>query len=233
MTPLNDGGDNTGVLVLVAARDEAERIGATLAAVREAFPAASLWVADDGSRDATAGIARSAGATVVSTNERLGKGGAMTRAASKALAREGRDPVVLLCDGDLGVSAGRLAPLVRSVQGGDADLAVAVFARRAGGGFGIVVRFARWGVARRCGFAAKAPLCGQRALRARHLRELLPFAPGYGMEVGMTIDAARAGLRICEAELDLEHRVSGRTASGFAHRARQLLDVARAYVSRR
>jgi hypothetical protein len=42
----------------------------------------------------------------------------------------------------------------------------------------------------------------------------------------------RRGHRLIEIELDLEHRATGRTAAGFAHRARQLLDFARVYVQR-
>jgi hypothetical protein len=53
------------------------------------------------------------------------------------------------------------------------------------------------------------------------------------MEIGMTIDAHRAGLRLAEVELDLEHRATARSAAGFAHRGRQLLDFARVYASRR
>jgi hypothetical protein len=53
------------------------------------------------------------------------------------------------------------------------------------------------------------------------------------MEIGMTIDAVRAGHRLIEAELDLSHRASGRTLAGFAHRARQLLDFIRVYLARR
>ena len=70
-------------------------------------------------------------------------------------------------------------------------------------------------------------------MRPEVLRAVLPFAPGFGMETGMTIDAHRAGYRIVEIELDLEHRGTGRTAAGFAHRARQLADFARVYASRR
>jgi len=49
----------------------------------------------------------------------------------------------------------------------------------------------------------------------------------------MTIDAVRAGYRLRECELDLEHRATGRSPAGFVHRARQLLDFARAYRARR
>ncbi len=61
---------------------------------------------------------------------------------------------------------------------------------------------------------------------------MLPFAHGFGMELGMTIDAVRAGHRVVEIELDLAHRASGRTLAGFAHRARQLGDFVRAYLAR-
>ncbi|HEX5308430.1 MAG TPA: glycosyltransferase [Solirubrobacteraceae bacterium] len=226
------------MLVVVAAHEEADRIGATLAALREAFPHASLWVADDGSRDRTSAIARAAGAKALSTGARQGKGGAMTLAVGEALSSElsserSGDPVVLLCDGDLGASAARLRPLVQAVQRGDADLAVACFASRAGGGFGILVGFARWAIDHLCGRRAKAPLCGQRAFRASEAPRLLPFAPGYGMELGMTVDAVRAGMRVQEIELDLAHRVTTRTPAGFAHRGRQLLDCLRVYAARR
>ena len=49
----------------------------------------------------------------------------------------------------------------------------------------------------------------------------------------MTVDAVRAGYRLGEYELDLEHRASGRTVAGFRHRAVQLRDFARVYASRR
>ena len=51
--------------VVVAAHNEADRIGATLAALAVAFPGAPVWVADDGSTDATPELARAAGATVI------------------------------------------------------------------------------------------------------------------------------------------------------------------------
>ena len=49
----------------------------------------------------------------------------------------------------------------------------------------------------------------------------------------MNIDAVRAGLRVGEIELDLEHRATGRTLGGFVHRGRQLLDFLRVYLARR
>jgi glycosyltransferase involved in cell wall biosynthesis len=231
--------------VIVAAHNESERIEQTLSALALAFPGSPIWVAEDGSSDATAQLADRAGARVVRSGRAIGKGAAVTHAAREALhearasagdasGRSIEDRLIFIfCDGDLGSSARELGALVDTVRRGEADIAVAAFSRRIGGGFGLALRFASWAIRRRCGLEANAPISGQRALRADVLREVLPFAHGFGMEIGMTIDAVRAGYRLVEVEIDLDHRATGRTLAGFAHRARQLVDFARVYRARR
>ena len=219
--------------VIVAARNEADRIADTLAALRAALPGAALWVADDASTDGTSEAAMAAGAQVVSRGRPHGKGANVTAAAEAALSVDPPPDLVLLCDGDLGDSAGRLTPLVEAVRDGECDLAVAAFSRRVGGGFGVALGFARWAIRRLCGAETTAPISGQRAMRVEVLRAALPFAAGYGMEIGMTVDAVRAGYRLGEYELDLAHRASGRSFVGFVHRGAQLRDFARAYMARR
>ncbi|HEX4670129.1 MAG TPA: glycosyltransferase family 2 protein [Solirubrobacterales bacterium] len=217
---------------IVAARNEADRVGETVAALRAQFPLATIWVADDASNDGTAELAMAAGAQVVSRGRPHGKGANVTAATEAVLSAEPQPRLVLLCDGDLGASAARLAPLVEAVERGECDLAVAAFSRRVGGGFGLAVGFARWAIRRLCGAETEAPISGQRALRVEALRATLPFAAGFGMEIGMTVDAVRAGYRLGEYELDLEHRATGRTPAGFRHRAIQLRDFVRVYASR-
>jgi glycosyltransferase involved in cell wall biosynthesis len=218
---------------IVAAHNEADAIGATLEALARAMPGATLYVADDGSTDETAAVAEEHGAEVVGRLEPLGKGGNVTAAAEVALRNLGDETTVLLCDADLGASAAELVALVEQVENGDIDLAIAAFARREGGGFGIAVGYARAKIDELSGFRAEAPISGQRAMKADVLRELLPFADGWGMEIGMTVDAVRAGRRVAEIELPLSHRSTGRTIGGFAHRARQRRDFGRVYRSRR
>jgi hypothetical protein len=121
-----------------------------------------------------------------------------------------------------------LADLVR-----EGDLVVAVFSKRAGGGFGLAVGFAVWAINRLTGLEPQAPISGQRYLSAETAAAVTPFASGFGMEIGMTVDAHRAGLRLTEVELDLEHRATGKTAPGFLHRARQLRDFLRVYLALR
>jgi glycosyl transferase family 2 len=198
--------------ILVAARDEADRIAETIAALRRDFPNSGIIVVDGGSTDATAERAEEAGAVVIRF-ERRGKGEALS--AGERAASPGP---LLLCDADLG---GSLAPLARA--GG--DLVVAAFTRRSGGGFGVAKRVARELIRLRSGFVAREPLSGQRRLSAGARAAAFPLAPGFGCELRMTIDVVRAGLAVEEVDVDLEHRETGRDLAGFAHRGRQLLDT--------
>src|SRR5581483_871514 len=125
---------------------------------------------------------------------------------------------ILLCDADL---RGDLRPLVDSA----ADVAVAAFAVRHGGGFGIAKGVARALVRLRTGVAVREPLSGQRALTAAARAACFPLAAGFGCETRMTVDALRAGLDYAELELSLEHRATARDVRGFAHRGRQLVDA--------
>jgi glycosyltransferase involved in cell wall biosynthesis len=232
MGPQPAAGEEGALAAIVAARNEADRVGGTVRALREAFPAARIWVADDASEDGTAEVAMAAGAEVVSRGRPHGKGANVSAAAEAALSVEAPPRFVLLCDGDLGDSAARLVPLVEAIRRDECDLAVAAFSRRVGGGFGLALAFARWAIRSLCGQETEAPISGQRAMRVEVLRETLPFASHYGMEIGMTVDAVRAGHRLQEYELDLEHRATGRDWVGFLHRARQLRDFLRVYLSR-
>jgi len=225
-------GDEETLAAIVAAHNEADRVGETVRALRGVFPEARVWVADDASTDGTAEAAMLAGAEVVRRGRPHGKGGNVSAAAEAALSVERPPRLVLLCDGDLGASATRLEPLVEAVRRGECDLAVASFSRRVGGGFGVALGFARWAIRRLCRLETEAPISGQRAMRVEVLRATLPFARGYGMEIGMTVDAVRAGFRLREYELDLEHRATGKDLKGFLHRAGQLRDFLRVFVSR-
>jgi hypothetical protein len=198
--------------ILVAARDEEATVAETVAALHEQFPGTEVIVADDGSRDGTADLAELAGATVLRLARR-GKGEALS--AGERAAPPG---ALLLCDADL---RGDLRPLVDV----EADLAIATFAVREGGGFGVARETARVLIALLSGYRARSPLSGQRRLTQRARHACFPLAPGFGSEARMTIDARRAGLSIQEPQLDLRHRTTHRDVRGFLHRARQLLDL--------
>ena len=202
--------------ILIAARDEEARIGTTVAEVRKQFPGAQVIVADDGSQDATAHIAATAGARVVRLPRR-GKGQALTLGE-----REAAPGDLLLCDADL---RGDLRPLL----GGDSELTIATFEQRQGGGFGIAKEAARSLIRLASGFDAREPLSGQRRLTQKAREAVFPLAAGFGCESAMTADAMNAGLEIGETGLPLEHRATDRDLRGFLHRGRQLRDIVLAF----
>jgi glycosyltransferase involved in cell wall biosynthesis len=220
----------TEILALVAARDEADRIGATVAALRSVGPVTDVVVADDGSVDDTAARAIDAGARVLRTPRSRGKGGALEGAID---ALDVTPDVWLLVDGDLAETASGVGPLLEAVLEGRADLAIGVIPRAAGGGFGLVRRAAGAAIRRLGGIDVTQPLSGQRALTADAMGAVRPLADGFGVETAMTIDAARAGLRVLEVPVEVHHRATRRDVAGFTHRGRQGVHIARAVLARR
>ena len=227
------------VLALVPAKDEAERVGATVRALRQLPEVAEVLVVSDGSTDATADRALEAGAHCLDLPRTLGKGGALNAGLAALMGRvaERLSPepaALLLADADLAETAARLDRLLGPVLTGEADLAIADLpAQQGAGGFGVAMGLARRGMARATGRTMAEPLSGQRAVRWEALPALIPFAPGFGVEVAMTIDALRAGLRVVEVEVDLHHNATGKDLSGLLHRARQARAITRELSRRR
>jgi len=233
--------DDASVLaVVVSAKDEQQRVAATVAAAAAIPGADVVVVVDDGSRDRTGALARSAGAVVVRHSRNRGKGAAMeTGAAAVAAieAREGRDAprLLLFLDADLEGSAAAALTLVEPVRRGETDMAIATLPpqQRPGGGHGFVVGLARSGIHRATGWMPTQPLSGQRCLTRAAYEAARPLAPGFGVETALTIDLLRRGFRVREVEADLHHRVTGAGAADQLHRLRQYADVARALAVRR
>lgn len=228
------------VAVIIPAKDEEQRIAATVTAAR-ALPSVDLVVVvDDGSTDRTSRVAADAGAVVVAHARNRGKAAALETGAGAVVAIEARDAdgrpprALLFLDADLGETAGAAAPLIEPVLGSTADMTIAVLPpqTRAGGGRGLVVDLSRTGIEQATGWTATQPLSGQRCLTRAAFEAALPLAPGWGVETGLTIDLLRAGYRVFEVEVPLHHRVSGTDWKAQVHRGRQYLGVLRALVTR-
>ena len=227
------------VAVVIPARNEADRIQATVTAALGLPAAAVVIVVDDGSKDGTAAAARSAGAVVTRHARNRGKGAAMeTGAEAVALLdqRERRDRPrhLLFLDADLGRTAAAAGPLVEPVLAGTADMTIAVFASTVKlGGHGLVVGLSGAGIRRATGWRPAQPLNGQRCLTRAAFEAARPLARGWGVETALSIDLLRKGLRVTEVEVELAHRATGTGLHAQLHRARQLTDVARALAARR
>jgi hypothetical protein len=252
--PVDAGPPAVGLVgVVVPAKDEAPRIGATVAALVASPGVAAVVVVDDGSSDDTSTRARAAGADVVRHSRNRGKGAALETGAARLAvlqaARSAEDaspgpageaPTVqpwplLFVDADLAGTSANALVLAAPVLAGEADLAIAVLPpqARAGGGRGFVVRLARRGIVRATGWTPTQPLSGMRCLTREAFEAARPLARGWGVETAMTIDLLAAGYRVVEVPCDLQHRVTGSDLRGQVHRLRQYRDVARGLAVRR
>jgi hypothetical protein len=235
---MSAGSQAGDVAVVMAARNEADRIAATVAAAAGLAGVGLVVVVDDGSRDATAAVARRAGAAVMRHSRNRGKGAAMETGAEAVQLidqRERRDHPrhLLFLDADLGDTAVQAGPLTDPVIAGTADMTIAFFAATVKlGGHGLVVGLSGAGIRRATGWQPRQPLNGQRCLTRAAFEAARPLAHGWGVETALTIDLLRQGLRITEVEVDLAHRATGAGLRGQLHRAHQLTDVARALAVR-
>ena len=227
------------VAVIIPAKDEARRIGATVAAARLLAGVDLVIVVDDGSRDQTALTAYEAGAVVTRHRRNRGKAAAMQTGAAlvERIEREAGEAAraLLFLDADLEGSAAAAGALIPPVLADEADMTIAILPpqRRAGGGHGFVVRLSARGIERATGWTPTQPLSGQRCLTRAALTAALPLARGFGVETGMSIDLLRQGFRVREVEVDLHHRVTGTEWRDQVHRVRQYRDVALALGARR
>lgn len=210
------------VTVLIPAYNEEGAIGDTVSAAMAIVGVGQVIVIDDGSSDLTASTAAKSGAVVVSAGRNLGKGGALNMGSGYICG-----DVVLLLDADLGKSAAGAEKLVEPVLAGRADMTVAVFPKTAGkAGFGMVKGLARAGIRYFTGISMEAPLSGQRAMKKELYFDSIPLAGGFGVEVDLTLKAARRGYSIVEIPVDMCHRETGRDIKGIVHRGRQFIHVA-------
>jgi hypothetical protein len=226
------------VAVVIPARNESDRIGATVAAATGLPGVDIVVVVDDGSTDGTAAAAERAGVPVVRHARNRGKAAAMETGAeavrllerpeARALPRH-----LLFLDGDLAESAAQAGPLIEPVAAGTADMTIAVFSDRVRkGGHGLVVALSGAGIERATGWRPDQPLNGQRCLTRAAFELACPLAPGFGVETALTIDLLRKGMRVTQVEVPLAHRATGTDWQSQLHRARQFADVARALAVR-
>ena len=205
----SESGKAGGVTVLVPARNEAESLPEVLAALEDTRPDYRVLVVDNGSTDATAGVAREAGARVVA-EPRPGYGRACQAGIAAEARRQHPPGVLAFLDADDRRGPAELPRVVEPVRRGSADLVLGRRRREDGvpphaaAGNALVSAVLR-GL---YGWAGRdmGPL---RAIRFRSLLALGLDDPDFGWNVQMHVRALRAGLTVREVPVRFEPRQRG------------------------
>lgn len=195
------------VSVVIPAKNEALGLQALLPALRAALPNAQVLVVDDGSTDDTAGIARTAGADVISHPYSKGNG-----AAIKSGARAAKGNVLVFMDADGQHKPSEIPKLLERLRAGY-DLVVGARGRSAQASWGrwlansVYNRFASLFV----GQPVADLTSGFRAVRAELFREFLHMLPnGFSYPTTSTMAFFRAGYSVGFVAVDVEARAAGR-----------------------
>ncbi len=194
-------------------------------------------VADNGSTDGTAEVARAHGAEVVFEAER--GYGAACLAGMRLLSAQGEPPEVLVfIDADGSDDPNEIADVVAPIQKGEADMVLGV-RRGIDGDVGTILPHARFGNHLVLGLTrllfghAFADLPPFRAVSFPKLLALRMDDRTWGWTLQMQIRAVRAGLRIVEVEVSHRRRsegvskISGNLATSLRVGAKMFYTLAR------
>lgn len=200
-----------GVSAVIPALDEEGSIAAVIGNLRRAG-ITSIIVGDNGSRDATAAVARAAGAQVVSAPHK-GYG----RACLAALAvLPAHCHTVLFCDADgsddLRMAAAICAPIWRGEQ--DLVIGSRALGRQQAGALTPPQLIGNWlsTTLMRALYRVRVTDLGPfRAVSRAALARLQMQDPAYGWTAEMQVKAFRLGLRVAEIPVDAKRRTAGRS----------------------
>jgi glycosyltransferase involved in cell wall biosynthesis len=188
-------------LLILPAFDEAERLPGVLARIAEAKLSLDVVVIDDGSRDATARVAREAGAVVLRHPFNLGYGAALQTGYKYALAVDA--PFLVQMDADGQHDPREVPTLLAPLERGECDLVVGSrFLSDTGYHMGALRRLGRGlfrAIARGFGIRLTDPTSGFQALGRRVLALHASDAfPSDYPDVDVLVLAHRHGLLVRE-----------------------------------
>jgi len=220
------------ISVIIPAYNEEQYIEKTAAAVMDWPVVPEVIIIDDGSTDQTAVIlekmAKRYPLKTVCLTKNRGKGNALMKGVQQA-----KGEILVFLDADLMNTARHAYSLLDPIVAGTADMTIALFPpAKKKGGFGLVKHLAKTGIRLLTGVEVTASLSGQRALKREVIEAIPKLISGFGIEVGLTIDAIRKGYQVQEVEIPLTHRETGRNLKGFLHRGKEFFDVSRALIAK-
>lgn len=203
------------IAIIIPALNEEAALAPMLDGLRAALDAAAcadadIVVVDNGSRDATAAVARKQGARVVN-EPRKGYGQACL-AGIAALSPSTQ--IVVFLDADGSDDPEDLVRLLAPVREGEADLVLGsrAIAAKTSGSFTPQQAFGNWlatALLRLLFGAHYTDLGPFRVIRRQALDQLQMRDTNFGWTIEMQIKAHRAGLRVLEMPVNYRRRIAG------------------------
>ncbi|HKQ62916.1 MAG TPA: glycosyltransferase family 2 protein [Candidatus Polarisedimenticolaceae bacterium] len=201
------------VVALIPAYQAAGTVGGVVRATQRFLR--EVIVVDDGSSDATARIAREAGAQLLELGTHRGKGAALRRGFAHALDC-GRSAVITL-DADGQHDPAEIPRLIERWRDTEAGI---VIGSRAGSSDAMTPirrfgnRFSRGAVSLFAGIPVSDPQSGFRLYAAALLRAIRLRGEGYELESEIVVKAARAGFAVESVDIHLA-QVDGTETSHY------------------
>lgn len=214
---LSDNSQANRVLVLVPAWNEERNVGMTVREIRETSPRYDVVVIDDGSTDATAAVAREAGATVLSLPFNLGVGGAMRTGFAYAAREKYKQAIQVDADGQHDPAD------IEQVLAGLEEADISIGARFSDVGTYTVRGPRRWAMvvlAAVVSRIAKRRLTdvtsGFRAANARAIDQYVHYYPAeyLGDTLDSLVAALHAGLTVTQVPVAMRPRAHGSPSQG-------------------
>ena len=209
MSPESEGPQGPQrVAVVIPCQDVRNYIAATVRACR-AIPSVDLIVVvDDGSTDDTSQVARSAGAVAVRHSVPRGRASALETGVKVVAMRDREDwppRNLLFLSPDLGDSAVEANALVQAVNDKLADCAIGISPENERGSR-VRLHSVVWkGIRKSTGWDSAEPLSLHRCITREAVTEIMPFAAGWGVDAGMTMDLLEDGFSIMEIPCNFQH----------------------------
>jgi glycosyltransferase involved in cell wall biosynthesis len=190
--------------IVIPAKNEAQALPSLLHRLAALYPGTEILVVDDGSSDDTAGIARKAGARVVTHPYSMGNG-----AAIKSGARAAQGKILLFMDADGQHDPADIQKLLQRLESGY-DMVVG--ARHEGGQAsvwrGLANLIYNWLASRIVGHPIRDLTSGFRMARASMFREFLHLLPnGFSYPTTITMAFFRAGYRVAYEPITVHRRI--------------------------
>jgi glycosyltransferase involved in cell wall biosynthesis len=195
------------VAVIIPTYDEAEAIGGVVAAIPRDI-VGRIIVADGGSSDGTADIARRAGADVLDAGRGYGRACLMgAQAADDA-------DIIVFMDGDGADDPAFIKDMVAALRSGGYDFVIGSRARgqREAGSMGshqLLIGLLAGALIKLFYGVRYTDMCAYRAIRRETLLQLGMRERTYGWNLEMQMRVARAGLRVLELPVAYRRRAGG------------------------